>query len=139
MARFLCGFFCLAGGLLSAQPNFIVGSVGASAERSRNEVKEDFGNSLHALVDTAARVQMAAGKAMMMLAAMQRAAAGQAAALVEDAEPFSSAATGKIAQLQGDLEKETIVFEKILDQLEGVVLRAGAAMRLEEKALPTGQ
>jgi len=119
---------------LSLAPNFIVAPATEAAERSRNEVKEDFGNSLHVLVDTAARVQMAAGKSMMMLAALQRSAASQAAALVEDRPPFDVASTDKLAQAQALLEAEVSGFEKILAELGDLTIRVGDVLKLESHA-----
>ncbi|MDQ5940757.1 MAG: hypothetical protein QG632_483 [Candidatus Dependentiae bacterium] len=123
----LCG-----ASLLASVPNFIVAPVVDNAERSRNDVKEDFGNSLHVLVDTSARVQMAVGKNMMLLAALQKSTADQAAALVEDSAPFNGASTAKIAYAQSSLEKEVTAFEQILAQLENLTVRVGSLIRLED-------
>ncbi len=122
---------CGASVLVSA-PNFIVAPVVDNVERSRNDVKEDFGNSLHMLVDTSARVQMAVGKSMMLLAALQKSTADQAAALVEDSAPFNIASTAKIADAQSSLQREVTAFEQILAQLENLTVRVGSLIRLED-------
>ena len=131
-ARFLGIFFVVVASVtvLVSVPNFIVVSPEAT-ERSRNEVKEDFGNSLHALVKVVTQVQKAVGKATMVFGALLEASADQAAALVEDSEPFNTVSTGKLARTSDVLQKEVAEFQHLLASIEELTRRAKKTARLE--------
>ncbi|MDQ5890590.1 MAG: hypothetical protein QG604_464 [Candidatus Dependentiae bacterium] len=131
-ARFLvvCCAMAASVTVVVSVPNFIV-MPAETTEVSRNEVKEEFGNSLHALVKVITQVQKAVGKTTMVFGALLEAAADQAAALVEDSEPFNTASTGKLARSSDVLQKEVEEFQKLLASIEELTIRATKTARLE--------
>jgi len=129
-ASFACA---VAWGLLvrADQPSFIVAAEKSEARSSRNEVKEEIGDSLHRLVKTLAATQSAVGKMLMQCSVLSNVIATQVGALVEDSAPFDSASTKRLLQAQDEMDKELNELRTLLDSLNGLGNRIASTVRLE--------
>ena len=130
----IVGFvFMVAWGLLvqAEHPSFIVATEKSKATLSRNEVKEEVGDSLQRLVKALAATQLAVGKMLMQCSVLSDAIATQAGALVDDSHPFDTASTQRLGQAQKEMEKELHELRTLLESLNGLGGRIASTVRLE--------
>jgi hypothetical protein len=104
----------------------------SSVNSSRNGVKEDFGDLLHAVADNSGVLLSVTGKVMMQIGALQRITAEQASLLIQDEKPFSSASTAKLRTAQEELTEHVEALQELSARLEVLAGKITATVRLEE-------
>jgi len=104
----------------------------ASASSSRNEVKEGFGDLLHAVADNSGLLLSVTGKMMMQVGALQRVTAEQASLLIQDEKPFSHASTSKLRTAQEELAEHVQALQELSAELELLAGKITATVRLEQ-------